>query len=264
MEDQPTAGPWGEQAGVLLDSLTWQWFEAVDIKGPSNRTRLVTSRGWVLCGSVTVPGGPVTTDDARFSGAVIAGCALSPAGPLTLTIADEGGSRWSELVVQAPWAAEGPRGEAVAMRSDARLGVREESGPRFATDNTLATWARSEPAPIEIDLLESAEDDWLSPGDVVSALRRVGITDDAEIRTRGIDLLARLIARGDVVAGHVGAEGFIASEDPVPAVIEHVGTVWSALGSRRPGPGQIAWFDLTESGQARLDEARRSAPHAHR
>lgn len=214
--------------------------------------------------AVTVPGGPVTTDDARLSGAVIAGCALSPAGPLTLTIADEGGSRSSELVVQAPWAAEGPRGEAVAMRSDARLGVREESGPRFATDNALSTWARSEPAPIEIALLESAEDDWLSPGDVVSALRRVGVTDDAEIRTRGIDLLARLIARGDVVAGHVGAEGFIASEDPGPAVIEHVGTVWSALGSRRPGPGQIAWFDLTESGQARLDEARRGATHVRR
>ncbi|MCT1431900.1 hypothetical protein M3G50_14295 [Brachybacterium muris] len=67
-----------------------------------------------------------------------------------------------------------------------------------------------------------------------------------------------------MVAGHVGAEGFIASEDPGPAVIEHVGTVWSALGSRRPGPGQIAWFDLTESGQARLDEARRGATHARR
>lgn len=264
MEGQPAADPWGEEAGVLLDSLTWQWFEAVDLASPSNRTRLITSRGWVLCGSVTVPGGPVTTDDARLSGAVIAGYALSPSGPLTLTIADEDGSPDSELIIDAPWSAEGPRGAAVAMRSDARLGIREESGPRFATDNALATWARSEPAPIEIDLLESAEDDWLSPGDVVSALLRVGVIDDAGIRTRGIDLLARLIARGDVVAGHVGAEGFTASEDPVPAVIEHVGTVWSALGSRRPGPGQIAWYDLTESGQTRLDEARRGATPVHR
>lgn len=150
------------------------------------------------------------------------------------------------------------------MRSDARLGIQKESGPRFATDSALVTWARSEPAPIEIDLLESAEDDWLSPGDVVSALLRVGVTDDAEIRTRGIDLLARLIARGDVIAGHLGAEGFTASEDRVPAVIEHVGTVWSALGSRRPVPGQIAWFDLTESGQARLDETRRGATPVRR
>lgn len=264
MDDHRTADPWGARASVLLDALTGQWIVAFDVERSSDRARIVTSRGWVLCGSSTMPGGPFTTDDARLSGAVIAECALHSSGPLTLTIAGRDGSRDSELAVQPPWSVEGPRGAALAMRSDAQLGIREESGPRFATDNALYTWVRSEPTPIEIELLESAEDDWLSPGDVVTALLRTGLTDDTEIRSRGIDLLARLMARADVVAGHVGTEGFTSTNDPVPAVIEHVGTVWSALSGRQPGPGQIAWFDLTESGQARLDDARRGRTHVHR
>ena len=103
-------------------------------------------------------------------------------------------------------------------------------------------------------MLVAADDDWATPADVVSALVGRGVREPREIARHGIPALARLVARGDLRAGSIGAAGFVPSGDAPATTIEHVAALWTALGEigRMPGPGQIAWFDLTDTGRERL------------
>lgn len=114
----------------------------------------------------------------------------------------------------------------------------------------MAEWASSSPDEVEKAVLDAAVDDWVNPGDVVSALLRSGVSDDREIERRGIEVLGRLLVRGDLVAGSIDDTGFHPAPEPVEEVVEHVGTAWEALGGRRPGPGHIAWFDLPPEEEA--------------
>lgn len=225
-----------------LESLRGQWIEAVEVD--AERTRTVTSRGSVLLGQTSAPNGGPMPHDGRLLGAVIAASTLAPDGVLTLALTHPDGGDPVLVATRAPWTLALPLGAGVAADADGRIGHRAATGPRVATPDAMATWASSSPDEIETVLLAAAADDWLSPGDVVSALVRSGVTEDGEIEERGIHALARLLARRDLVAGSIDETGFHRAPEPVEEVIEHVATVWRALGGRRPGPGQIAWFDL--------------------
>ncbi|HHX48030.1 MAG TPA: hypothetical protein GX718_11765 [Brevibacterium sp.] len=225
-----------------FETLRGQWVEALDID--AGQTRLVTSRGAVLHGKSPTSGGALLTDDSRLLGSVITASTLAPDGVLTLALARPDSGNTMLITTRAPWALEFPLGAAIAARADGHIGRRPATGPRFATPQALDEWAASSPDEVEQAVLNAAADDWVSPGDVVSALLRSGVSDDREIERRGIDVLARLLVRGDLVAGSIDDTGFHPAPEPVEAVVEHVGTVWQALGGRRPGPGQIGWFDL--------------------
>lgn len=238
----------------ILDRLLGQWIEAVDSATPDDPgpAGMVTSRGWVLRGDIRIEADSVVTDDVRLIGAVMSGVALSTGGELRIPISDSEGTRPSEVTMTRPWSLIGPRSIGVTAAPDGSIGVHEGTGRRIATDAAMEQWRAAEPTAAEISLLDAADDDWLSPADVVSYLVSAGVSDGAEIAVRGIDLMARLVARGDVVAGHVGADGFRPDGADPADVIEHIATVWRALAPRKPAPGQIAWFDLTDAGTQRL------------
>ncbi|MFE7604002.1 hypothetical protein ACFU1Q_02375 [Brachybacterium paraconglomeratum] len=231
-----------------LETVRGQWVEALDID--AEQTRLVTSRGAVLHGKTPTSGDALITDDGRLLGAVIAASTISPGGVLTLALTRPGDDRTLLLATRAPWAFELPLGAAIAARPDGQVGHRAATGPRFATPQAMAEWASSSSDEVEKAVLDAAVDDWVNPGDVVSALLRSGVSDDREIERRGIEVLGRLLVRGDLVAGSIDDTGFHPAPEPVEAVVEHVGTVWEALGGRRPGPGHIAWFDLPPEEEA--------------
>ncbi|MEE1650338.1 hypothetical protein V1260_05980 [Brachybacterium sp. J144] len=236
-----------------LASLRGQWIEGIAVD--ADRTRLVTSRGAVLHGPAE-PGGAswiggdgLSKDDGRLLGAVVTATTLAPEGVLTLVLADADGNDPLLVAIRAPWVLALPRGAGLAARADGRIDVREGSGPVHATAEAMGAWTESEPCAVERAVLEAAEDDWVSPGDVVSALLRAGVSTDEEIARQGIAVLSRLLARGDLEAGWIEEEGFRPAEGAPADVIEHVATVWHALAGigRRPGPGQIAWFRIPES-----------------
>lgn len=245
----------------LLGTLQGQWIEAVD--ADDDGFRVVTSRGAVLQGRSA--GGDLVPrhDDGRLLGAAITASALATDGVLTLQLSEPDGRDPAVLVIGTPWTLALPKGAGLAAAADGRIGVREPGAPRFAVPGALRAWGTSAPGAVEIAVLEAATDDWVTPGDVVSALVRAGVTEDGEVRRRGIETLARLVARGDLVAGTVGERGFHPVPDSAADVIEHVATVWTALGARRPGPGQIAWFQLTDAGEAQLLAENRSDTHGH-
>lgn len=246
----------GTAIEALLATLTRQWIEAVD---PAPRTVLVTSRAAVLHGDLRLPSGTPTRDDARALGAFITSSALAVDGTLTLLLADADGSRPMPLAVAVPWGLALPDGAALAAAEDGRIGARPGStAPRFATADAMAEWAVTDPDELELAVLEAALDDWATPADVVAELVEREVRDPREIARHGAAALARLVARGDLEAGSIGEHGFVpAAEDPA-ASIEHLAALWSALGGigRMPGPGQIAWFAITDRGRSRLHGAR--------
>ena len=226
----------------LLESLRGQWIEAVDLD--ANGVRLVTSRGAVLHGPAATGDEGVRPDDGRLLGAVLTATTLANDGVLTLVLADADGADPLVAALRAPWVLTLPLGAGIAARADGRIGLREATGPVHATSEAMAVWSASAPTEIELAVLDAAADDWVSPGDVVSALLRSGVTDDEVVEQQGIETLARLLARGDLEAGWIDEEGFRSVPDAPDVVIEHVATVWRALGGRRPSPGQISWFRL--------------------
>lgn len=84
----------------------------------------------------------------------------------------------------------------------------------------------------------------------MSVLANAGALEEAEFERRGPLLLARLLARGEIRAGFVTAGQFTAWDLSLAEVVEHIGTTWTAIGGRTPGPDMIAWFALTEVGRA--------------
>lgn len=234
----------------MLETLRGQWVEAAAVNAEG--FQLVTSRGGILRGRFTGAGVEPGDDDGRLLGAVLTASSLAPDGTLTLILSDADGRDPVVLTVAIPWALALPKGAGIAAALDGQIGVREESGPHFARPEALREWEASTPDAVERAVLTAGADDWVCPGDVVSALLREGVTEPGELRRRGIEALARLIARGDLEAGSIDEHGFQASPDTPAEVIETMATVWTALGERQPGPGQIAWFNLTASGEARL------------
>lgn len=242
----------------LLASVQGQWIEAVDADG--SRVRLVTSRGAVLRGTAATGDGTPVADDPRLVGAVVTATTLAPDGVLTLLVADvddtvRTGAEAMVVAVGAPWTLALPRGAGLAAATDGQIGVRPESGPRVATEEAMHEWSTSLPDDIELEVLDAAVDDWVTPADVVSALVRAGVREDGELARAGIGALARLVARGDLMAGTIEEDGFHPVPESRAEVVEHVATVWGALGGRRPGPGQVAWFSLTPEGEGRLRDS---------
>lgn len=231
----------------LLESLRGQWIEAVDLD--ADGARLVTSRGAVLHGPASTGTEDLRADDGRLLGAVLTATTLATDGVLTLVLADADGADPLVAALRAPWVLALPLGAGIAARADGRIGLRGASGPVHATPEAMAAWSASAPSEIELAVLDAAADDWVSPGDVVSALLRSGVQDDEVVEQQGIETLSRLLARGDLEAGWIDEEGFRPVQDPPEVVIEHVATVWRALGGRRPGPGQISWFRLPPEGR---------------
>ena len=235
----------GADVGALLARLRDQWVEAVD---PAPHPLLITSGAAVLHGALHIPTGAPAREDARVLGAHLAASTLSADGTLTLLLADADGSRPLPLALAAPWDLALSDGSGLAVSRDGRVGARAGTpGPRFATAEAMAEWASTSPDAIEQDVLEAAEDDWVTPGDVVAALVERGVREPREIARRGVLVLARLVARGDLEAGTIGEDGFVpAGGDPASSV-EHLAALWSALGGigRLPGPGQIAWLSMT-------------------
>ena len=240
---------------AALAMLDGQWVEAVD---PAPRPVLVTSGAAVLRGALRIPTGAPTRDDARVLGAHLAGSALAADGSLSLHLADADGSRPLPLTVDAPWDLALPDGAGLTAAAGGRVTARPAaSGPRRATPEAMAEWASTAPDAVEQDVLVAADDDWVTPADVVSALVERGVCEPREIARRSIPALARLVARGDLRAGSIGADGFVPSGDDPASSIEHLAALWTALGEigRMPGPGQIAWFDLTDTRRERLRRA---------
>ncbi|MGO1686148.1 MAG: hypothetical protein ACTHYR_14320, partial [Brachybacterium sp.] len=73
-----------------------------------------------------------------------------------------------------------------------------------------------------------------------------------EFERRGPILLARLLARGEIRPGFVTGGRFTAWDMSLADVVEHIGTTWTAIGGRAPGPDMIAWFELTRRGRDAL------------
>ena len=235
-----------------LDLLRGQWVEAVD---PAPRPVLVLSGAAVLRGDLRIPGGAPTRDDAQLLGAYVTASTLAEDGTLTLLLADEDGGRAMPLAVAAPWGLTLPDGAGLAAAGDGRIGTRTgTTAPRFATAEAIAEWAATTPDDVELDVLRAALDDWVTPADVVAELVDRGVRDPREIARHGVAALARLVARGDLEAGSIGEHGLVADTAGPAAVIEHVAALWAARGGigRMPGPGQIAWFAITDRGRSRL------------
>ncbi|GAA1324890.1 hypothetical protein GCM10009592_08860 [Brachybacterium rhamnosum] len=240
----------------LLTALTGQWVEAAD---PAPQPVLVTSRAAVLHGDLRGPSGAPTRDDARVLGAFVTSSVLAADGTLTLLLADADGGRPMPLAVAAPWGLALPDGSALAAAEDGRIGVRPgDPAPRFATPAAMAAWAASDPDEVELAVLEAGLDDWVTPGDVVAELVERDVRDPREIARHGAAALARLVARGDLEAGSIGEQGFTPAAEGRSASIEHVAALWHTLGGigRRPGPGQIAWFAITDRGRSRVAVSR--------
>src|SRR5699024_8514423 len=130
------------------------------------------------------------------------------------------------------------------------ISARPPGAPRYASSEALAEHAASSRSGIEERLLALGREQWLHPGHVVSVLASAGALDDAEFERRGPLLLARLLARDEIRAGFVTGGRFTPWELPLAELVEHIGTTWTAIGGRTPGPDMIAWFELTAQGRA--------------
>lgn len=242
-----------EGAASALAALVGQWIEAVDAE--PGRHRLVASRGWIVQGAIRVPAlgeRLPRRDDARLIGQVIARAEVRADGALALAMAFEDGSSPLEVAIAPPWDAAALRGAGVAAASPEAIAVRPAGAPIIATDAAMRAWAAAPVDELDLDLLRRAEDDWLSPADVASALAERGVFGAGALCEQGVDRLARCIARGDLRVGSLAAGGFVPSQDAPDEVIELVGAMWGALSDRHVLPGQISWFEITEAGSARL------------
>ncbi|ASK66060.1 hypothetical protein CFK39_09820 [Brachybacterium avium] len=254
------------QGHPLLAGLAGQTI--VHTRVASRGTWTVTARGWVLNSRIQELEDPsITSDRATAVGLRdprVVGAAIHHAemldGLLTLTLGSGRGPLRLSTVPR--WRLEGPRGALLQVDAEGEVSDRPPGAPLYATPEALAEHAASSRSGIEERLLALGREQWLHPGHVVTVLANAGALDDAEFERRGPLLLARLLARGEVRAGFVTACRFTAWDLPLAEVIEHIGTTWTAIGGRTPGPDMIAWFELTDQGRAAVGSrsARAMAP----
>lgn len=242
------------QSHPLLEALRGQ--TVVHTRVASRGTWTVTARGWVLHSRIQELQGPhpipaaqsaVGLRDPRVVGAAIQEAELRD-GLLTLDL--RGAQGPLRLSTVPRWQLDGPRGAQLQVEEKGELSDRAAGPPRYATEEALADHAASSRSGIEERLLALGREQWLHPGHVVTVLANAGALEVAEFERRGPLLLARLLARGEIRAGFVTAGRFTAWDLPLAEVVEHIGTTWTAIGGRTPGPDMIAWFELTGTGRA--------------
>lgn len=244
-------------AARLLDQLIGQWVEETSVEA-DGRTRLVTSRGFELTtGDAGILGREVRHRDSTVIGQIVTTTRIDTDGSMGWALLRPEGQALVELTISAPWVLRGLQGEGLAATAVGQIGHRPPSGPLVATAEALAAWAERPRSAIDLQLLASAEDDWLQIADVVSALVNAGVVDDEKILRRGVDLVAGLLARGDLVAGMITDGGFVASPEALPELVERIATTWAALGGRGVSLGSICWLDITDAGRAALHTATR-------
>lgn len=256
----------------LLDEMLGQ--SIVHTRVAARGTWTVTARGWVLHSRIQLlelpeqpglPGqegsagqAPVGLRDPRLLGASITAVHLLPKGQLTVTMTAADDPMPLRLSTVAPWRLDGPRGAQLLCEGKGELSATPPGAPRFATPAALAEHAASRPSAIEQKLLRTAQESWLHPGHVVEALAASGALREPEFEQRGTLLLARMLARGELRPGFVTQGRFTTWTLSTADVIEHIGATWAAIGGRAPGPGMIAWFELTDVGRDHLGPA---GPH---
>ena len=245
------------QGHPLLEVLPGQ--PIVHTRVVARGTWTVTARGWVLHSRIQLlDGDAVGLRDARLIGAVITTAEMLPDGTLGLVLQDGPGrppdlsTTPRRLATVAPWRIDGPRRAMLQADEKGSLSATPPGPPVFATPETLAEFSASQPSGIEQRLLRRARDGWLHPGHVVELLASAGALEDEEFERRGPILLSRMLARGELRAGFVTDGSFHAWQLNLAETIEHIGTVWTAIGGRAPGPDTIAWFAITEVGEERL------------
>lgn len=252
--------PSGPTDPPLLADLAGQ--SLVHTRVAARGTWTVSARGSVLGSRIQRLEGPafapgrdpaVGLRDPRVVGARVLRADLAGDGALHLSLDSALGPL--RLVTAAPWRIEGPRGALLLADDDGALHEVPAGEPVHATRAALAAHADSQPSGIERRLLGLAEGRPLHPGDVVEELAAAGALEDEEFARRGPLLLARMLVRGELVAGFVVDGGFRPWSMPVAEVVEHVGATWHAIGGRAPGPDMIAWFALTGTGRAALGPA---------
>lgn len=235
------------QGHPLLAALPGQ--SIIHTRVAARGTSTVTARGWVLHSRIQLlEGDAVGLRDARLIGCTITAAEMMPDGTLVVTLR-EGPRR---LTTTAPWRLEGPQRSLLQADEKGQLTASPPAGPVFATPQQLAELAASSPSGIEKRLLAVARDGWLHPGHVVEALVGAGALEDEEFESRGPTLLSRMLARGELRAGFVVDGKFRPWSLGLAEVIEHIGTVWTAIGGRDPGAGAIGWFEITPTGQEQL------------
>lgn len=245
------------QGHPLLEVLPGQ--PIVHTRVAARGTWTVTAHGWVLHSRIQLlDGEAVGLRDPRLIGATITTAEMLPEGTLGLVLQDGPGrppgssTTPRRLTTVAPWRIDGPRRAMLQADEKGNLSATPPGPPVFATPETLAEFSASQPSGIEQRLLRRARDGWLHPGHVVELLASAGALEDEEFERRGPILLSRMLARGELRAGLVTGGSFHAWQLNLAETIEHIGTVWTAIGGRAPGPDTIAWFEITEVGEERL------------
>lgn len=242
------------QGHPLLDGLRGQ--TVVHTRVASRGTWTVTARGWVLSSRIQeLEGLPGLPDGGRAVGLRdprVVGTSIQHAEMLDgmLTLAMQGAHGPLRLRTVPRWRLDAPRGALLQAEEKGEISARPPGAPRYASPEALAEHAASSRSGIEERLLALGREQWLHPGDVVTVLASAGALDDAEFERRGPLLLARLLARGEIRAGFVTGGRFTPWDLPLAEVVEHIGTTWTAIGGRTPGPDMIAWFELTAQGRA--------------
>lgn len=241
------------QGHPLLDALRGQTI--VHTRVAARGTWTVTARGWVLHSRSQELDGPelpadrtaaVGLRDPRVVAAAIHGAEMHD-GRLHLAL--HTGRAPLRLSTAPRWQLDGPRGAQLVVSAEGELTARPPGPPVHATPEALAEHAASSRSGIEERLLALGREQWLHPGHVVAVLASAGALDEEEFTRRGPVLLARLLVRGELRAGFVSGGRFRAWERPAAEIVEHIGTTWTAIGGRTPGPDMIAWFELTDAGR---------------
>lgn len=249
------------QGHPLLEVLPGQ--SIVHTRVAARGTWTITARGWVLHSRTQLlDGDAVGLRDARLTGAAITTAEMLPDGTLGLVLQGGAGrppgssgpspATPRRLTTVAPWRIDGPRRAMLQADEKGNLSAIPPGPPVFATPEALAEFSASRPSGIEQRLLRRARDGWLHPGHVVELLSNAGALEDEEFERRGPILLSRMLTRGELRAGFVADGSFHPWQLGLPEIVEHIGTVWTAIGGRAPGPDTIAWFEITEVGEERL------------
>ncbi|APX33828.1 hypothetical protein BH708_15170 [Brachybacterium sp. P6-10-X1] len=241
----------------LLEELVGQ--SIIHTRVASRGTWTVTARGWVLHSRIqqlagatlgSDEGGVVGLRDPHLLGGVITSAEILGDGSLSLTLSAPAGPL--RLTSPPRWRLQGPRRAQLEAEKKGQVDARPAGEAVYATPETLALYAASRPSALEERLRETGRDAWIHPGHVVDLLARSGALEDTEFERRGPDLLGRLLGRGEIRAGFVSGGRFTPWDLPLAEVVEHIGTTWDAIGGRTPGPGMIAWFELTDAGRDAL------------
>lgn len=100
------------------------------------------------------------------------------------------------------------------------------------------------------DLLARAAEDWVSAAEVISLVRRSGVTDPSTLRDLAVGLVARLLAEGLVVAGDFDGVQHVPWPLQEGDAMYRVAAEWAAVEDPFVMPGAIFWLDTTPRGQA--------------